>query len=142
MITHDLALAVHLFGVIVWIGGTVVAAAVAAASLGAGEAGKVGLAAAGRALRWWSTPGLVLAWLGGLSILVPDFTTVYAHAGWMHAKLTLLLVASAITGILTARLRKAAAGTKPATSGLMNGLGIGIAAIAFAVVILAVLKPF
>lgn len=143
MILRDLALAAHFIGVIFWMGGSVVAASMAAtaASTG-GEGEKTAMLAARKAVIFWATPGMLLAWAGGLTVLIPDFTTVYASMGWMHAKLTLLLALTAVTGIFTGRLRKAAAGTKPASSGFMNALGLVLAVGVVVIVILARLKPF
>lgn len=141
MTTRDLALAVHLLGAILWIGGAVAASTVGAFAADAKEGRETALHGARRVMTWWSTPGMLLAWAGGLTMLVPDFTTLYAGAGWMHGKLTLLLALSGITGVLSARLRKAASGKKDATSKLLNGLGLGLVGLAFVVLTLVVLKP-
>lgn len=140
MRTSDVALAVHLIGAIVWIGGAVAAATVA--SFAAERDGaQTALQGARRALLWWATPGMLLAWAGGLTMLVPNFTAIYARAGWMHGKLTLLLIASAVTGVLTGRIRKAATGAKPASAQLLNALSVALILTALVVVGLAVLKP-
>ncbi len=136
-----LALATHLVGAILWIGGTLAAAWVAAFAARATPPVADALAGARRALRTFATPGMLLAWVGGLGMLIPSFTTLYARAGWMHTKLLLLVVASALHGVLSARIRKAADGSKPATAGLLQGLALGLLACALGVVFLAVLKP-
>ena len=138
MSTASLALAAHLIGVILWIGGGAVAATIAAAA--GGDKAIIGIAR--KAAMQWSTPGLLLAWAGGLTILIPAFTETYASMGWMHAKLTLLLALSGVHGVLSAKLRKAASGEKPASAGLLNGFAIAMVAGAAIVVFLAVLKPF
>ena len=109
---RELALVAHFLGLIFWIGGSV--AALSVAGYVAREDNQGALVAARKAMLYWATPGMLLAWIGGLTVLLPDFAEIYARAGWMHAKLTLLLVLSAVTGIASGRLRKAAAGTKPA----------------------------
>lgn len=141
MTTRDLALAVHLLGVILWIGGAVAAATVGAFAADAEEGRTTALRGARRVLTWWSTPGMVLAWAGGLTMLIPEFATLYARAGWMHGKLTLLLALSGMTGVLGVRLRKAASGQKDVTSKLLNGLGLGLVALAFVVLALVIVKP-
>ena len=143
MVLRDLALAAHLIGVIFWLGGVVVAASIAATAASEGGAGEgTAMRAARKAVIFWATPGMLLAWAGGLTVLIPDFTTLYAAAGWMHAKLTFLVVLTAVTGVFTGRLRRAAMGTKSASSGLMNALGLILAVGAVVVVVLARLKPF
>lgn len=130
--------AAHVFGVILWIGGTATAALIVA--FAAGEASAKVAAAARRAVLLVATPGLVLAWLAGLLVLVPGWAG-YKSAGWMHTKLTVALVVTGLTGMLTGRLRRAASGadSKP---GLLRGLALGILALAVAVLVLARLQPF
>lgn len=140
MTTHQLALAVHLLGVFLWLGGAVAAATVAAFAADSGD-DAVALKGARRAFTWWATPGMLLAWAGGLTMLIPHFTELYARAGWMHGKLTLLLAATAVTGVLSGRIRKAAKGDKPAKAGLLNGLGIGLVVMGLLILGLVVFKP-
>lgn len=141
MLFRDLAVATHLVGMVLWIGGAVTAAVVAASAASEGEAGRPAIAAARRSVLFVATPGMLLAWIAGLSFLVPNFLELYARAGWMHGKLTLLLILSALTGVLTGRLRKAATGTKPASAGLFGGLAIALMLGAAIVVFLAILRP-
>ncbi len=138
---RDLAVATHLVGVVLWVGGIVAAAIVGATVAKEGEAGRSALAAARRAVLYAATPGMLLAWIAGLSFLIPHFTDLYARAGWMHTKLTLLLVLTGVTGVLTGRLRKAAAGIKPASSGLFGGLGMTVLLSAAVIIFLATLQP-
>ena len=143
MVLRDLALAAHFIGLILWMGGAVVAASMAAAAASeGGEGEKTALRAARKAVVYWATPGMLLAWAGGLTVLIPDFGAVYAKAGWMHAKLTILLALTAATGIFTGRLRRAAAGEKTVTSGFWNTLGLVLAVGLVIVVVLAKLRPF
>ena len=137
MTMNQLALVAHLLGVVLWVGGMVTALTVAAASKGDVKA----LGAARKATIQWATPGLLLAWAGGLGMLIPNFGLLYATAGWMHAKLTVAVVLTALTGVATGRIRKAAAGTKEASGGLLDGLAYGIAIGAMAVIALAGRKP-
>ncbi len=138
---RDLAVATHLVGLIFWMGGIVVAAMIAASAAREGEAGRATIAAARRAVLMVATPGMLLAWIAGLAYLVPNFTTLYARAGWMHGKLTLIVVLSALTGVLSGRLRRTASGAKPASAGFFGGFALAILAASAIVVFLAVLKP-
>lgn len=141
MLFRDLAVSIHLVGVVLWIGGIVAAAIVAATAAKEAEGGRNAMAAARRAVLFAATPGMLLAWIAGLAFLVPNFADLYARAGWMHTKLTLLLILTGITGVLTGRLRKAAAGTKPASSGLFAGLGLAVLLAGAVIVFLAELQP-
>lgn len=136
--------AIHFLGGIFWIGG-IVAVAFAAAALRTSntEAGSGNESV--RALRAVSlkvaTTGMVAAWIGGLGILLPAFTSHYATQGWMHAKLTLVLIAAALSGLLSAQLRRAEAG-EPIATGAVRAMGFALTAIAILIVLLVTAKPF
>ena len=99
----------HVIGTLAWLGGGAVAAA--AMAILASEAPDTRLAAA-RALRrvvlWVVTPGMLLSLAAGLAMLLSNWSTLYAKAPWMHAKLTVGLVAAAFSGVLSGRLRRGA----------------------------------
>ena len=102
--------ALHLCGALMWIGGT---ATIAMAAIGLDASSqKAGASALRSAMRRLATPGMLLAFVGGLGILIPSFTTVYARAGWMHTKLLLVLVAAGLSGAISGFLRRAANGEK------------------------------
>jgi uncharacterized membrane protein len=130
--------AAHVLGVILWIGGTVTAALIVA--FGATDATAKLAAAARRAVLLVATPGLLLAWVAGLTVLLSAWP-VYQSAGWMHAKLTVALIVTALTGVVTGRLRRAAGGAD-AKPGLLRGMAVGILVLAALVLLLARLQPF
>jgi putative membrane protein len=136
---RELAIATHLVGVMLWIGGATAAAMVAAASSQSGDRAAIG--AARRAFSWIATPGMLLAFLAGLSYLIPNFRALYAHAGWMHIKLTIVLVMAALSGVLSGRLRKTANGQKPASAGFFGGMALAFVVLGASVVFLAMLRP-
>lgn len=130
---------VHLLGVILWIGGIVsVAIAAGAASSSAAKETSAALRKAALAV---ATPGMLMAWIGGLAMLIPHFTDVYARAGWMHGKLTLVLIASALSGVVGGQLRKAASGDAELNTGKLQKLGVALLFVSLAVVFLATVKP-
>jgi putative membrane protein len=132
--------AFHVFGAILWVGGISAVAAVAA-TLPADAKKSAAGALRGGVLHVVS-PGMAFAWIGGLGMLLPNFTTVYAHAGWMHAKLALVLVASALTGVITGSIRRAAAGEAELAVGKVRALGLTVMFIGLFVVTLAIVRPF
>lgn len=102
----ELARILHVFGVVLWAGGMATAAAAAITLVGKPEAAReAGMDAVRNALRILATPGLLLAWLGGLAMLITNWSTVYAHAGWSHGKLTVGIALSGVHGMLLARTR-------------------------------------
>jgi len=131
--------ALHVLGVILWVGGMTTATVVVA--LGADDTRRAVAGAARRAVLFVATPGLVLAWVAGLSMLVPHWSDAYATAPWMHGKLTIAVVITALSGVLTGRLRKGASGKVTLAPGALWGIGLAIPLMAAAVLILVMLKP-
>lgn len=135
MNAHLMLRTLHFIGGILWMGG-IVASAVA----GYVGASKATSAAARTVNLRIATPGMILAFIGGLGILLPTFGSYYAKQPWMHAKLTLVLVASAISGVISGTLRKASTADEQPVSKL-KGLAIAMTLILFTIVYLAVNKP-
>jgi uncharacterized membrane protein len=124
---------VHVIGNIAWLGGGAVAAF--AMALLASETQATRLAAANalrKAVLWVVTPGMLLGLGAGLTMLLSDWSTLYAKQPWMHGKLTVGLIAAAFSGVLTGRLRRAAAdGSEWSASTFRNaGLVLVLSAIA------------
>jgi len=135
----SIALALHLIGVLMWVGASF-SAGLLAAWAPPEDAAKT--AATLRTLvRRVAVPGLLLAWLGGLAQLIPDFGEVYARAGWMHGKLLLVLIISGLTGVLSARLGRLAENEAVESAGRLRIFGLLILTLAAVVVLLAVVKP-
>ncbi|NOY93856.1 MAG: hypothetical protein GXP55_21960 [Deltaproteobacteria bacterium] len=130
--------ALHLIAAMLWLGGLT---SLSLAAAMAPEASRSELAGVLRkiALRL-ATPAMLVAFVFGLALLIPHFRAHYAHAGWMHAKLTLVLVASGLSGAVTGRLRKLAAGQ--AAPGPLRVFGLLLGVLTALIVALAILKPF
>lgn len=108
----DLARILHVFGVLLWVGGMATGSAAAMSLSSKPQAQRApGMDAVRHALRILATPGLLLAWLGGLAMLVSNWSAVYAHAGWAHGKLTIGILLSGLHGVLLARTRPGRATT-------------------------------
>ncbi len=130
----------HPLAVVAWMGGGSALALVA--WVGArGEHGAAVASAARVALRALVVPALLLAWAVGLARLLPGFSEHYAKAGWMHAKLTIALVASGATGGLGATLRRVAAGQQ-GLSGHLRVLFVVHLLLAAAAIWLVSARPF
>jgi len=127
----------HFLGITFWIG-SAVAVAIAAAAPTPWESGIA------QALRKVSlrvtTPAMLVAFAGGFGVLIPNFADVYAKQGWMHGKLTLLLILAGATGVLTGKLRRWAEG-QDVTQKTFARLAWVIAALAVLIVTLAVFRP-
>lgn len=132
---HSLLRLLHFLGGILWMGGTV--ALTFTAALGAS---KPATAAARTVNLRIATPGMILAFVGGLGILLPTFRENYAHQPWMHVKLTLVLVGSALSGIISGTLRRASTQDEQPVKKLKN-LAIAMSVILVSILCMVVLRP-
>jgi len=128
----------HFLGITFWIG-SAVAVAIAAAARTPWESG-IAQALRKVTLRV-TTPAMLVAFAGGFGMLIPSFTEVYAKQGWMHGKLTLLLILAGVTGVLTGKLRRWADGQEvgPKT---FSRLAWAISVLSVLIVTFAVFRPF
>jgi uncharacterized membrane protein len=136
----QLAKVVHVIGNILWLGGG--AAAAFALVLMAGESKETKKAAAHavrRLILMVVTPGMVLSFAGGLTNLLMFWDALYKKAPWMHTKLLVGLIAAAFSGVLSGKLRKAAAGHEELSVGAMKLSGSVLLVSAIAGVALALL---
>jgi len=138
---REISLIVHIAGVVLWVGGAAAAAWTAAQlATATPEARREGLGAVRRALLAVVTPGILLAWVGGLTLFLSALD-LYARAGYLHGKITIAVVISALHGVLVARVRKAADGTREASAATFGGLAMAIVVLALAAVALVILRP-
>jgi putative membrane protein len=124
---------------ILWVGGIVAAAL--AVTLAAEEARRGAAEAARKVALYVASPGMLLTWLVGLAVLIPNFSALYAKAGWMHGKLTLVFIASGLTGALSGMLRKIAAGDTDVKLVRLRILTIAIFVIAVIAIALVRFQP-
>ncbi len=98
--------ALHIIGGIFFVGGTVALGLLASGV----TSSKQDIAKLAHGLsRKLTVPSMVLAWVGGLGMFGLGID-VYKRAGWLHGKILLVVIASALAGIIGAKLRKTAAG--------------------------------
>ena len=126
--------ALHLVGAILWFGTTISVGLIAYRLGDPRQADPLRDVA-----RKLGTSGMVLAWLGGLTMLALGWSG-YARAGWMHGKLLLVFIASGLTGVLSARLRKWAAGEDVAVESLRT-ISFALLGIMLLVVVAVLLGP-
>jgi uncharacterized membrane protein len=126
-------LAVHLIGVVFWIGGLFTLALTMAAS-GDDAALRTKIGGILRRVAIATDAAAGVAIVGGLAVLMVRSWDL--RQPWMHMKLTFVVGLLAVHGILRVRAKKMAGGgpaPKPT-------LAIGVAVLAIAIVSLAVLK--
>lgn len=133
----NVALVLHLIGLVLWLGGATFASWTAASLVASGET--KALASVRSGLLAVVTPGLVLATLGALARLLPGWTAHFAHAPWMHAKITIGIVLAGLHGFLVGRVRKAMRGDA-VPAGLFVALAVAHAALTTLAVALAIFR--
>ena len=142
----QIALVVHFFGLMLWIGGAATSAWMAASIVASGSGRSLAadevkaLSTVRSALLAVVAPGILLATVGGLARLLPAWGSLYAHAHWMHGKLAIGLALGALHGVLVGRVRKAAKG-QPSSAGVFVGLAVAYVVLGLAAVCLAVVRP-
>ncbi|MBT8450362.1 MAG: CopD family protein [Deltaproteobacteria bacterium] len=128
----------HFLGITFWIG-SAVAIAIAASTPGPSDSGIA------QSLRKISlrvtTPAMLVAFAGGFGMLIPNFAELYSKQGWMHAKLTLLLVLAGATGVLSGKLRRWAEGQDVSPKAFRR-LAWTVSVLAVLIVTFAVFRPF
>ena len=84
---------------------------------------------------------MLVAFAGGFGMLIPNFAELYSKQGWMHAKLTLLLVLAGATGVLSGKLRRWAEG-QDVSAKAFGRLAWAVSILAVLIVTFAVFRPF
>jgi uncharacterized membrane protein len=131
----------HVIGNILWLGGGAVAAFTMVLLASQAKDTRMAAAQAVRKLVLMVvTPGMLLSFAGGLTMLLTYWSEMYAKAPWMHMKLTVGLVAAAFSGVLTGRLRRAATSSEELSTGAMKLAGAVLLLSAVAGVTLVMLR--
>jgi len=138
----SIALIMHILGVVLWLGGGIAGALVASTAAARGkELREAVLGDVRRALLFVSAPGLVLAFVGAAALVVPGWDA-FRSMGWVHAKIAIAILLAGASGMLSARVRKAASGERDAPAGLFAAVGGMLAMGTLLAIVLVVLRPF
>lgn len=129
---YELLKAGHITAVFIWLGGMMAVALL----LGRGSEVTPPLLTWDR---YVTTPAMIVAWAFGMTMAA---WAGWFASGWMMAKIVLVLALSALHGVLSGRLRRAAAkGSAP--DGFDNRLALCATIVLLAaIVLLVVTKPF
>lgn len=136
--------ALHIVAVVTWIGGLlVVAVAITAVSGAQGQhefaSSRAFLARVGRWDRRVTTPAMLLVWLLGLALAL---TGHWFEQGWLPAKLAVVLLLSAVHGLLSGNLRKLSFSQQPRPPAGLRHAAAAVVAAVLVIVVLVVVKPF
>jgi protoporphyrinogen IX oxidase len=111
-------LVAHIFGLVLWVGGLLVTTVVMARHTR--EESPEARAALGKVqrtlLRGMADPGALLTILAGITLITTN-RAYYLHAGWLHIKLTFVIVLIVLHGITAVKSKKLASGQASFPSG-------------------------
>lgn len=125
------SLAIHVIGVVFWLGGLIVLTRLLKMTLADSalpDAARVQVAGmVKRGYFGFVVAGLVLSLLSGLYQLAMNGIGFYMSQGWFHGKLTLVIVLLAATIVFGKQVKSAAAGApvKAGTVGMIHGIASG-----------------
>ena len=86
------------------------------------------------------TPSIIVVWVLGLALAIG--LGAFTGAGWLHAKLLLVVFLSGYHGWLVAQSKKMARGERPLSEKTLRILGEVPALLLVLIVTLVILKPF
>lgn len=92
-----------------------------------------------RLLRLIMNPAMVVVWLTGLWLV---YAGEHWREGWLHAKVTLVLVMTGLHGLLAGSRRRLATGTDRRSARFYRILNEGPTLLLIGIVVLVIVKPF
>lgn len=138
--TYQWMLAIHVFGMVLWTGGLLACLRLLAAHGAAGKAAPEGLSLTERRTAVLMDIGATVAILTGLHLLFASPTKPLTQGGWMHAKLTLVVLGVLVPHIVTRiKVRKFRNGD---VSPLPGFLMPTLIAVVLGVIVLVQVRPF
>ncbi len=136
--------ALHIVAVITWVGGLLaIAVAIAAVSDPRDQHAIANRATLLARVRRWdrrvTTPAMLLVWLMGLSLA--SMGDWFPQA-WLGAKLAVVLLLSAVHGLLSGNLRRLSLSQEPGSPASLRHAAAAVVVAVLIIVILVVIKPF
>lgn len=135
--------ALHIVAVVTWIGGVLLVAVTITAV--AGVRGQQEIAARSAFLegvRRWdqrvTSPAMLLVWIFGLTLAL---TGNWLPQVWLLAKLPLVLLLSALHGVLSGRLRRLSRSQEPSSPTSLRYADAAVVIATLVIVVLVVTKP-
>ncbi len=86
------------------------------------------------------TPSLIIVWVLGLTLAFG--LNAFVGAGWLHAKVTLVVILSGYHGWLVAQTKKMSRGERPLTEKTLRMIGEVPGLLLVLIVLLVYLRPF
>ena len=92
-----------------------------------------------RLLRLIMNPAMIMVWLTGLWLV---YAGEHWREGWLHAKVTLVVVMTGVHGLLAGSRRRLAAGTDRRSAKFYRVVNEAPTLLLIAIVVLVIVKPF
>jgi putative membrane protein len=138
--TYQWSVAIHVFGIVLWTGGMFACLRLLAAHGAVGKTAPEGLILAERRTAVLMDIGATIAMLTGLYLLFFAPTKPLTQGGWMHAKLTLVVLGVlGLHGFARAKVRKFRNGDVRALPGFVLPVFL---AVVLGVIVLVQVRPF
>lgn len=134
--------AAHILAVIAWMAGMLYLPRLFVYHAGAAPGSELAATFATmerRLLRFIMLPALIVTWITGLTLAAE---AGFFRAGWLHGKLALVLLMSALHGYFSVTQKKLAAGRNEKSAGFFRVLNEAPTILMIGIVILVVIKPF
>lgn len=131
----------HLVAVAAWIGGMLAVPMLLAAHAAGGPDAAAFVRAARLLLKRLVLPGMIAALVLGVALIGME-PAIMKGKGFMHAKLTLVLVLFGAHGFLSARARKLEGGAPGPSGGAWAGVAVALLALSTIIAGLVIVRPF
>jgi putative membrane protein len=134
--------AAHILAVIAWMAGMLYLPRLFVYHAGAAPGSELAATFATmerRLLRFIMLPALIVTWISGLTLAAE---AGFFSAGWLHGKLALVLLMSALHGYFSVTQKKLAAGRNEKSAAFFRILNEAPTILMIGIVILVVIKPF
>jgi len=137
----DLALAAHIAGIVLWVGGLLAACSVLSSREreSSNDVQSSFTQLARRLLKALAHAGAALTVVAGVALLLTKPADL--QQVWLHIKLTLVVILIAVDLLLTVGVRRLISGGTPISAARLNLVRGVIALLFLAIVLLAVIKP-
>lgn len=140
---YNLIIALHIIAMVAWMAGMLYLPRLFVYHVGAAKGGELSetlKVMERRLLKFIINPAMIATFIFGITLLV--LQPVYLQMGWMHVKIGLVLMMSAVHGFYAASVRRFANDQNQRSSKFWRIMNEAPTVLMIAIIILAATKPF
>ncbi|MDX1921574.1 MAG: protoporphyrinogen oxidase HemJ [Alphaproteobacteria bacterium] len=140
---YNLIIALHIIAMVAWMAGMLYLPRLFVYHVGAAKGGELSetlKVMERRLLKFIINPAMIATFIFGITLLV--LQPVYLQMGWMHVKIGLVLIMSAVHGFYAASVRRFANDQNQRSSKFWRIMNEAPTVLMIAIIILAATKPF